>query len=466
MPDATGLIVCDASVVNADGRTPMLVDVEVEGGTITRIGPELARTGKQVVDAQGAYVLPGLVDPHVHVSGRFGTAAGFRMMVRAGVTSCLDMAGEPAGLLSAIRADGCGMTVGVLFPLVPGETVADRSPSRSEISEQWERQAAAGAFGLKVLGGHYPLTPEATARTIEFCAEHGVHCGIHAGTTATGSNILGFEELADLAAGHRVQAAHINAYCRGQVADPVEEAGRALAALRKMPASPSESYLAIINGADAACVDGVPLSNVVKTCLRTGGYPATEPGLIAAITAGWGRIQAEKDGMVVLVEPSEGLELFRARNTKVGVSFPVNHPAAAVALALAGGQNGRRYAIDAFGTDGGSIPRNTTLRQGMGLVAAGLLPLEDLVLKASLAGARMLGLAAKGRIQARADADMVIVGPDGDAAVTIAGGRVVYDHGRFAAHEAGRMFCSPQGEAAVKAAGVDYVRTDRLAPQA
>jgi hypothetical protein len=352
------------------------------------------------------------------------------------------------------------MTAGVLYPLVPGETVGGRDPSRGEIAEQWERQAPAGAFGLKVLGGHYPLTPEATARMIAFCAERGIHCGIHAGTTATGSNILGFEELAELAGGHPLQAAHVNAYCRGQVTDPVEEAGRALAALRKMPRSPSESYLAIINGADALCVDGVPLSNVVKTCLRMGGYPATEQGLIDAIEAGWARIQAEKDGMVVLVEAPEGLEHFRAHGTKVGVSFPVNHPSAALALALAKSGNGRRFAIDAFSTDGGSIPRNTTLRQAMGLVAAGVLTLEDLVLKGSLAGARMLGLPAKGRIEAGADADITIVGVDGNAAVTIAGGRVVYDHGRFPAPAGGRMFCRPEGEAAVTAAGVGYVRTE------
>ncbi|HET7263639.1 MAG TPA: amidohydrolase family protein [bacterium] len=464
MPD--GLLVCDAVVVNADGRPPGLVDIEVDGGAIGRIGPSLPRAGKTVVDAKGAYVLPGLVDPHVHVSGRFGTAAGFRMMVRAGVTTCLDMAGEPASLLSSLRTDGCGMTVGVLYPLVPGDTVAGRDPSRSEIHEQLERQAAAGAFGLKVLGGHYPLTPEATARTIEVCAEFGVHCGIHAGTTATGSNIEGLEELVGLSAGRRFQAAHINAYCRGQVTDPVEEAGRAIAALRKIPASPSESYLAIINGAEAACVDGVPLSNVVKTCLRKGGYPVTEQGMIDAITAGWARIQAEKDGMVVLVGPSEGLELFRSRETKVGVSFPVNQPAAALALALARGGDGRRFAVDAFSTDGGSIPRNTTLRQAMGLVAAGLLTLEDLVLKGSLAGARMLGLAAKGRIHAGADADMTVVGGDGDAAVTIAGGRVVYDHGRFPARDGGRVFCRPEGAAAVKAAGVGYVRTETIATRA
>lgn len=463
MPE--GLTVCNAAVVNADGRTPGLVDIEMDGGTITRIGPELRRAGNAVVDAKGAYVLPGLVDTHVHVSGRFGTAAGFRMMVRAGVTTCLDMAGEPASLLNFLRTNGCGMTAGVLFPLVPGDTVAGRDPSRSEIGGQLERQAAAGAFGLKVLGGHYPLTPDATARAIEVCAESRVHCGIHAGTTATGSNIRGLEELVDLCGGHPFQAAHINAYCRGQVTDPVEEAGRAIAALRKMPASPSESYLAIINGAEAACVDGVPLSNVVKTCLQMGGYPVTEQGLIDAIAAGWARIQADKEGMVVLVEPSEGVELFRVRRTKVGVSFPVNHPAAAVALALAKGAAGRRFAVDAFSTDGGSIPRNTTLRQAMGLVAAGLLTMEDLVLKAALAGARMLGLAAKGRIEAGADADITVVGEDGDAAVTIAGGRVVYDHGRFPAPEGGRVFCRPEGAAAVKTAGLDYVRTERIVPR-
>jgi hypothetical protein len=447
-------------VVNADGRLPEPVDIEVEDGTIVRLGGELSTGGRAEIDAAGAWLLPGLVDTHVQVSGRFGQVAGFRMMVRAGVTACLDMAGDAESLIDNLLAGGCGMTVGVVFPLIPGETVRDRDPSRSEIEERLEEQLATGVLGLKVLGGHYPLSPDATARVIEVCADRGAHCGIHAGTTATGSDIRGLEELVELSAGRPFQAAHINAYCRGQITNPVEEAARAVAALARLPAASSESYLAIINGADATCADGVPVSNVVKTCLRMGGFPATEAGLSDAIRHGWASIHDEKEDVVVLAEPAVGLELFRSRGSRVGISFPVNPPAASVALALARKRDSRDFAVQAFSSDGGSMPRNTSLRQAMGLVSAGLLTLEDLVLKGSLAGARMLGLSNKGRIAAGADADLVIVDSDGDAAVTICGGQVVYDHGRFPALRGGKVFCASEGVNAVRARGVDPVRPD------
>jgi dihydropyrimidinase len=68
-------------------------DVLVEGGVITAIGPDLA--GDNVVDAEGAYVMPGGIDPHTHLempfmgtscaetweSGTFAAASGGTTMV-------------------------------------------------------------------------------------------------------------------------------------------------------------------------------------------------------------------------------------------------------------------------------------------------------------------------------------------------------------------------------------------------
>ena len=49
------------------GAAGHAVDVLVEGGTITEIGPDLARPdGVPVLDAAGATVLPGLIDAHFH----------------------------------------------------------------------------------------------------------------------------------------------------------------------------------------------------------------------------------------------------------------------------------------------------------------------------------------------------------------------------------------------------------------
>jgi dihydropyrimidinase len=68
-------------------------DVLVEGGIITAIGPNLA--GDTVIDAEGAYVMPGGIDPHTHLempfmgtstaetweSGTFAAASGGTTMI-------------------------------------------------------------------------------------------------------------------------------------------------------------------------------------------------------------------------------------------------------------------------------------------------------------------------------------------------------------------------------------------------
>jgi hypothetical protein len=400
-------------------------DIGILDGRIVEVVPELDRGRARVlIDAVDCHVLPGIVDPHVHLSGRFGAPVGFGMLVRAGVTAALDLAGDALELRGSLPTAGCGLTVGVLHPVIPADTVPNDSPSEHEIEQILDRQLELGALGLKVLGGHFPLTPEATRTVIEVCARRGAYCAVHAGSTETGSDISGLEELVALAGDLPVHVAHVNSYCRGQIDDPTVEASRALAALAASPATWSESYLSILNGAEARCDAGVPVSGVVRTCLRLGGFEQTRDGLEEAILAGWCRVQAELEGDVRFLAADSGLELFRRERTDVGISFPVNPPAALLALALARGRS-RSFVVDALGSDGGSIPRNTTLQQGISLAQGGFVSVADLVLKASSAPARRLGLSAKGRLEAGADADVIVVGRDGICRDSVIAGNVV-----------------------------------------
>ena len=41
-------------------------DVAVSQGKITAVQPPGSLKGKQTIDAQGCFVLPGLIDPHTH----------------------------------------------------------------------------------------------------------------------------------------------------------------------------------------------------------------------------------------------------------------------------------------------------------------------------------------------------------------------------------------------------------------
>src|SRR3954471_20178963 len=77
-------------------------DIYAENETITRIEPriddKLVAPGAEIVDAQGKYVFPGFIDPHVHIYLPFmGTYSkdtyetGTQAAVVGGTTTIFDM---------------------------------------------------------------------------------------------------------------------------------------------------------------------------------------------------------------------------------------------------------------------------------------------------------------------------------------------------------------------------------------
>ena len=77
-------VIKGGTIVTAD--LTYKADVKVEGGKIVEIGPDLS--GDTVLDAAGCYVMPGGIDPHVHLEMPFmGTysADDFESGTRAGL---------------------------------------------------------------------------------------------------------------------------------------------------------------------------------------------------------------------------------------------------------------------------------------------------------------------------------------------------------------------------------------------
>jgi len=91
-----GLVIRGGTIVNAGERFD--ADVKVEGRTITAIGSDLPKgAGDTVIDAAGRFVLPGFVDPHVHMELPFmGTVSvddfesGPASGIAGGTTSFID----------------------------------------------------------------------------------------------------------------------------------------------------------------------------------------------------------------------------------------------------------------------------------------------------------------------------------------------------------------------------------------
>src|SRR5687767_10759309 len=88
------LIIRNGNVVTPEAE--IRADIGVAGGRIVRIAPEIADDAGAVVDAEGRYVFPGIIDAHVHFNepGRTeweGLASGSAALAAGGGTAFFDM---------------------------------------------------------------------------------------------------------------------------------------------------------------------------------------------------------------------------------------------------------------------------------------------------------------------------------------------------------------------------------------
>ena len=179
------LVVRGGTLVLPSGQEP--ADVAIEGGSITEIAPELPG-GREEVDAGGLFVLPGLIDVHLHFNepGRTeweGAATGSRALAAGGGTVFFDMplnstpctvnAGEfdrKRAALEAVSVTDFGLWGG----LVPGGV-----PRMSEL-------AARGVVGYKAFmcNSGLPEFPRADDATLldgmREAARLGLPVAVHA----------------------------------------------------------------------------------------------------------------------------------------------------------------------------------------------------------------------------------------------------------------------------------------------
>ena len=90
------LVIRGAVVVGAGVGAPSRVDVGVADGLIAALGAELSGPATEEVDADGLYLLPGVVDGHVHMNEPGRTAwegfdTGTRALAAGGATAAIDM---------------------------------------------------------------------------------------------------------------------------------------------------------------------------------------------------------------------------------------------------------------------------------------------------------------------------------------------------------------------------------------
>lgn len=442
-------------VVDPLNKLDGYVDIGIADGKIKEVKSGINReTVDKIVDLKGKTIIPGVIDSHMHAG-----KAGYRMMAKVGVVTGVDFSERMDTLCENVKAHGSGMSVTTLTNVRSYGTVPGTEVDRREIERVVKRAVEDGAIGVKIAGGHNPLTPETTRNIIAIANQQRAYVAFHVGTTATSSNLNGLKEAVELAGENHLHVAHVNSYLRGLIKDPVEESLEGLAALRGKRNIVSESYLAIINGTGGKCTDGIPDSHVTRNCLRLRGYPENQEGLEKAILEGFAMVRVELGGECVLVSGREGVQHWKEAKTDIGISFPVNVPASTFLCATRKDEKGQ-FIVDAISTDGGSIPRNVSVTSGLALVRYGALTFEEFVRKTSVNPAALFGMTSKGHLGEGADADITVLDlKKGEAVMGMAKGKIIMING-IVMGSAGTIITTKTGAKTIDSVGLKYDLVD------
>lgn len=438
-----------------------IYDVGIKDGIISDVSEELNyNDADQVLDVQGQLVMPGVVDSHVHIVRPDSKAAGYRMLIRAGVTTAFDFKGSVNRVVDEIVPYGYGLNVGVLNGIFPGNGIKDTKGSATDIYDYINKSVDEGALGVKLLGGHFPLEPETASLIIKTANKERVYVAYHAGSTKNGSNINGLEEAIVSADGLPLHLAHVNSYCRGLINSPLEEVHKALELLDRNQNIVSESYLSPLNGTTGDLDENfLPKSHVTRNCLKMNNYEATKEGLGKALKESVCGLYMRIGEEMQMIWGVEAYDRWVANEYKGNICFPVNSPIATVSSAISKNKN-NRFIVDAISTDGGSIPRNCIISNGLLLVEYGAITLKDFVWKASYMPAQLFGLTNKGHLSLGADADITVVDPiNRQAKITITNGKIAMING-YLIKQPGNLITTERASKYLREKSVPFKITD------
>jgi predicted amidohydrolase YtcJ len=211
-----------------DPAQPVAEAIAVGGGRVLAIGrardlDAFVGTQTERVDCRGATVLPGLVDPHLHL---------FALAARSAHLDCA--AAETIGdLLAAVRREAARLPAGAW---VRGEGVDDHALGRLPSAAELDRAAPANPVRLRHRSRHASVLSGRALRRLGGDAAVECHAGVATGLVAGAERTLGrlvgplpaeAIEAGLVAAGRELASLGLTT-----VADATPRARRALAPLR------------------------------------------------------------------------------------------------------------------------------------------------------------------------------------------------------------------------------------------
>lgn len=214
------LIITGALVVTCDADLTVIRDgaVAVEAGRITRVGPaaEIGRDARELVEAGGRILMPGLVNTHCHAGDslfrgliedlplepwlrgvwkaegavltrettRLGATLGMAELLLGGVTTVMDMFWYAGQSVAAARDLGMRVATGGMFfdaPGVDGLSEAERMAGAEAFFEEFA--GAEDVFPATMPHGAYTVGPENLVAAKRLAEARGALFSIHAAET-------------------------------------------------------------------------------------------------------------------------------------------------------------------------------------------------------------------------------------------------------------------------------------------
>ena len=186
LPQGSFSALVGGTLIDGTGAVPLPdAALVIQGDCIVAVGPRDAISipgDARVVELEGAFLLPGLIDAHVHNAY---LARNLQTWARAGVTTVRDL-GAPLGFPYFSRRDelaaGPLVTVPDGYPIVPNQfaslTVTSPDDARAKIA----RLVDEGADVIKItFSSNLPtLSPEEAAAIVQTAHERDIPVSAHA----------------------------------------------------------------------------------------------------------------------------------------------------------------------------------------------------------------------------------------------------------------------------------------------
>ena len=83
------LLIRQATLYDGTGSEPVQADLAVRSGRICAVAPALPQDAKQVVDAEGLALMPGIIDSHTHYDAQLTWDSYARPSPGLGVTTAV-----------------------------------------------------------------------------------------------------------------------------------------------------------------------------------------------------------------------------------------------------------------------------------------------------------------------------------------------------------------------------------------